>query len=87
MQHTVPEVGFPLKRTLQGQGVAPQSTQPPHGPLLTVAALWVGKGESSEARLAKVTALSLHMLFAYTLARQWVTGSSWDCPIWITLAG
>lgn len=53
----------------------------------TVAALWVGEGESSEARLAKVTALSLHMLFAHTLASQWVTGSSWDCPIWVTLAG
>lgn len=55
------------------------------GPLLTVAALGVGKSESREARLAEVTTLSLHMLFAHTLACQWVTGSSWHRPIWITL--
>lgn len=61
-------------------------TAPPQD-LLTVAALWVGKGEAGEARLAKVTALSLHMLFAHTLASQRVTGSSWDCPVRVALTG
>lgn len=57
------------------------------GLLLTMAALWVGEGEPCETRLAKITALPLHVVFAHALARQSVTGSSWDCPVWITLAG
>lgn len=57
------------------------------GPLLTVAALWVGVGESCKSWLAQVTALPLHMLLAHALPGQWVTGSPRHCPIRITLAG
>jgi hypothetical protein len=62
----------------------------PPGPqdtaVTAVAALWVGISKSSEAGLAQVTALSLYILLAHTLAGHWVTGSPWNCPIWVTLA-
>jgi hypothetical protein len=71
------------------QAGVPMQPAPHHdklGPLLTVAALWVGISKSSEAGLAQVTALSLYILLAHTLAGHWVTGSPWNCPIWVTLA-
>lgn len=71
--------------------VAPRSLPAPGharlGPLLTVAALRVGVGESCKARLAQVTALALHMLLAHALPGHWVAGSPRHCPVRVTLAG
>lgn len=70
--------------------VAPRSlpqAMPGWAPLLTVAALRVGVGESCEARLAQVAALPLHMLLAHALPGHWVTGSPQHCPVRVTLAG